>query len=212
VNARKVLIVDDHSLIRHSIAEVLERKFGCRTREVSDASEAWRAILKENWDLILVDATLPGRSGLSLSKEINHAHPKLPMLVFNWQIEKLALRVLRARGAGYRSTDSPAEILVQAIAKVLRGDRYVSIGGVQRAAGVLAEDSILQPHELLSDREYDVMRRLASGKTVSQVASELHLSVKTISTYRVRMLEKMGLKTNAEVTQYAIGHRLVGSL
>jgi len=180
--------------------------------EARNAQEALHHIWKSPWDVVILDITMPGRSGLEVLREIRKSRPKLPVLVLSMHPEnQFAVRVLKRGATGYMTKESAPEELVGAIKKVLAGGRYVSSALAEKLASYLAIDNQKTPQELLSDREFQVLRLIASGKIVSEIAKELSLSVKTISTYRTRILEKMGMKNNAELMHYAIQHQLVGS-
>jgi two-component system invasion response regulator UvrY len=205
------LIVDDHPLVRRGIVEVLAEAFpGGHIAEASDGAEALQAVNVGAWDLVVLDLSLPGRTGLDVLKEIRRARPKLPILILSsYSEQQFATRVLRAGASGYVNKGSPPVILLSAVRKVLAGGTFISASLGESLAADLNRDSSKSPHECLSNREYDVMLRIASGKTVSEIAEEIQLSVKTISTYRARVLEKMHLKNNADLTQYAMRERLV---
>ena len=159
---------------------------------------------------MLLDISLPGRSGLELLKEIKAARPKLPVLVLSAYSEsQFATRVLKAGGAGYLTKESPPETVIRAVRLALGGGKFISPSVADCLASEIMIDTSKPAHELLSDREYDVMQRIASGQAVGTIAATLHLSVRTVSTYRTRTLEKMGMKSNAELTQYAIRNKLV---
>jgi len=178
--------------------------------EARNAQEALDLVWKGKWDVVVLDITMPGRSGLEVLREIKRVHPKLPVLILSMHPEdQFAVRVLKSGAAGYMTKESAPEELVGAIKKVIAGGRYVSNSLAEMMAQYLDVDVNKPAHERLSDREFQVLRMLASGKTVTAVAKELSLSVKTISTYRGRILEKMAMKTNAELTHYAIQNRLV---
>lgn len=165
---------------------------------------------KENWDVVILDITMPGRSGLEVLREIKKSKPRLPVLVLSMHPEnQFAVRVLKRGASGYMTKESAPNELVGAIKKVLAGGRYVSTSLAEKLATYVSTDSQKPPQELLSDREFQVLRLIASGKIVSEIAKDLSLSVKTISTYRTRILEKMGLRNNAELMHYAIQHHLV---
>jgi len=207
----KILITDDHAVVRKGLRQILADEFKkAAFAEAGNASEALDRIRKEAWDVVVLDITMPGRSGLEALKEIREARPKLPVLVLSMHPEdQFAVRVLKAGASGYMTKESAPEELVGAIKKVVAGGRYVSTALAEKMASYLAIDTPKPPHERLSDREFVVLRMIASGKTVSQIAEELSLSVKTVSTYRVRVLEKMGMTNNAELTHYAIKSQLV---
>lgn len=178
--------------------------------EARNAHEAFRRVTDEKWDVMILDITMPGRSGLEVLREIKRLRPKLPVLVLSMHPEdQFAVRLLKAGAAGYLTKESAGEELVGAIKKVVAGGRYISPSLAERMASYLDIDVQKAPHERLSDREFLVLRMIASGKQVSQVAKELSLSVKTISTYRARVLEKMDMKNNSELTHYALQRGLV---
>jgi DNA-binding NarL/FixJ family response regulator len=193
------------------MAQLLTTEFPhCTVNEASTAAEGLEAILNESWNLVLLDISLPGRNGLELLKEIKAARPKLPVLILSTYSEsQFATRVLKAGAAGYLTKESPPETVVRAVRQVLTGSKFISQWVAERLASEIMLDTSKPAHELLSDREYDVMLRIASGQAVGEIASTLNLSVKTISTYRTRVLEKMGMKNNAELMQYAIRNTLI---
>ena len=207
----RVLIVDDHAIVRRGLRELLSDEFrGAAFGEASNAQQALEQISKKEWDVALLDITLPGRSGLDLLKEVKAARPKLPVLILSAHPEdQFAVRVLKAGAEGYLTKESAPEELVNAIRKILAGGQYVSPTLAEKLALDLRRDSTRAPHETLSDREYQIMCCIASGKTVTEIAGELTLSPKTISTYRARILEKLGIKNSAEITRYAIRNGLV---
>ena len=171
--------------------------------------EAALVALGAPFDVVVLDLSMPGRSGIDLLAEIKHRHPKLPVLIMSFHAEELfAVRALRAGAAGYMMKSAAPEELAAAVTKVVRGGRYVTETVAERLAADI-DKTPGAPHERLSDREFDVMRGIASGKSVSEIAVQLHLSVKTVSTYRARLLEKMGMSSNAELTRYAINTGLV---
>jgi DNA-binding NarL/FixJ family response regulator len=202
----RVLVVDDHPIVRRGIVDVLSGAIpNSFVGQASSASEALSAIWGDNWNLVVLDISLPGKNGLEVLKEIKAARPRLPVLVLSGFPEsQFAPRMLKAGASGYLTKEAPPETLIQAVRRTIAGGKYVSPEVADRLISDLSADTSRPPHEQLSDREYDVMLRLASGKSVGQVAEELNLSVKTISTYRSRLLEKMRMANNAELTQYAI--------
>jgi DNA-binding NarL/FixJ family response regulator len=176
-------------------------KFG----EASNAHEALARVSKDPWDVVVLDITLPGRNGWQVLREIKRLRPKLPVLVLSMHPEdQFAVRMLKNGAAGYLTKESAGEELTGAITQVLSGGRYISPPLAERLASFLDIDVQTPPHERLSDREFQIMRMMASGKQVSQIARELALSVQTISTYRARMLTKMAMKNNAELTRYVV--------
>jgi two-component system invasion response regulator UvrY len=207
----RVLIVDDHAILRRGLRSLLSDAFArAEFGEASNAAQALEQLGKKGWDVALLDITLPGKSGLDLLKELKAARPKLPVLVLSAHPEdQFAVRALKAGAEGYMTKESAPEELVKAIHKILAGGRYVSPTLAEKLALSVRKDFTRTPHETLSDREYEVMCRIASGKTVTEIAEELSLSAKTISTYRVRILEKLGVKNSAEIARYAIRNQLV---
>ncbi|HYM09560.1 MAG TPA: response regulator transcription factor [Bryobacterales bacterium] len=207
----RVLIVDDHAILRRGLKALLSDAFeGAKFGEASNAEQALKQVGKKGWDVALLDVTLPGKSGLDLLKELKVIRPRLPVLVLSVHPEdQFAVRALKAGAEGYMTKESAPEELVQAIRKVLAGGRYVSPALAERLALSVRKDFTHAPHETLSDRELEVTRRIASGRTVTEIAGELSLSVKTVSTYRARILEKLGVRNSAEITRYAIQNGLV---
>ncbi|MEW6305520.1 MAG: response regulator transcription factor [Verrucomicrobiota bacterium] len=207
----RILITDDHAVVRQGLKQILADEFKTAVfGEAGNAQEALGLVWKEEWDIVILDITMPGRSGPEVLQDIKKARPKLPVLVLSMHPEdQFAVRVLKSGAAGYMTKESAPEELVGAVKKLLTGGRYVSASLAEKMASYLAVDVQKPPHERLSDREFQVLRMIASGKTVTQIARELALSVKTISTYRTRILEKMAMSTNAELTHYAIQNHLV---
>jgi len=207
----RVVVVDDHAVVREGLKRIISESPGMVvTAEAGDGHEAIRIIQREPCDVVLLDITMPNKSGLDVLKQLHAESPRLPVLVLSMHSEdQYAVRVLRAGAAGYLTKESAPAKLVQAIRKVVRGGKYVSATLAEKLVLGLDIDSSKAPHEILSDREYQVLCMIASGKTVTIVAEELSLSVKTISTYRVRVLEKLNMKNNAELTRYAIKEGLV---
>ena len=207
----RILVVDDHTIVRQGLKQILgEEKDMNVVEEASNGQEALQKIGKSEYDCVLLDISMPGRSGLEVLKDIKALRPKLPVLILSMHSEELyAIRALRAGASGYLTKASASEELIGAIRKVSAGRKYVSTSLAEKLAFELDADASKPPHETLSDREYQVMIMLASGKTVKEIADEVCLSVKTISTYRTRIMEKMNLKKNAELTLYAIQHHLI---
>jgi DNA-binding NarL/FixJ family response regulator len=205
----RVLLVDDHVVVRKGLRLILEDRFG--DIEISEASNGDEALaaLGEPYDAVILDLSMPGRSGIELLVEIKHRFPELPVLIMSlYAEEQFAVRALRAGASGYLTKSAAPEQLAAAFERILHGGRYISEAVAERlAAG--ASGATGAPHERLSDREFEVMRGIASGETVSEIAARMHLSVKTVSTYRARLLEKMGMENNAELTRYAIQNGLV---
>lgn len=207
----KILLADDHAVVRKGLKQILADEFKRAIfGEARNATEALDLIWKEHWDVVVLDITMPGRSGLEVLREIKRHKPRTPVLVLSMHPEnQFAVRVLKRGASGYMTKESAPDELVGAIRKVLAGGRYVSTSLAEKLATYVSDDAQKPPQELLSDREFQVLRLIAAGKIVSEIAKELSLSVKTISTYRTRILEKMGLRNNAELMHYAMQHQLV---
>lgn len=207
----RILIVDDHEVVRDGVKIIFGEQSGLATfGEASTAPEALRLVREQDWDIVVLDLSLGGRNGLELLKELKQIRPRLPVLILSMHSEEqYARRAFKAGAAGYVTKDSPRAELIKAVEKVMEGGRYVSPALAERLLVDLERGSDRPPHEILSDREFEVLRLIASGKTVGEIADLLSLSDKTISTYRARILEKMGMKTNAELTHYAIQNKLV---
>jgi two-component system invasion response regulator UvrY len=207
----KILITDDHAVVRQGLKQILLEEFTrAEFGEATNAQEAIERVWRETWDVVVLDITMPGRSGLEVLKEIKKSRPKLPVLVLSMHPEdQFAVRILKIGASGYMTKESAPNELVGAVKKVIAGGRYVSPSLAEKMASYLAVDVQTPPHERLSDREFLVLRLIASGKTPTKIAKELALSVKTISTYRMRILEKMNMSNNAELTHYAIQNQLV---
>jgi two-component system, NarL family, invasion response regulator UvrY len=207
----RVVVVDDHAVVREGLKRIISENPGMAvTGEAADGHEAINRIRESPCDVVLLDITMPNKSGLDVLKQLHSESPRLPVLVLSMHSEdQYAVRVLRAGAAGYLTKESAPDKLVQAIRKVVRGGKYVSPSLAEKLVFNLEEKLDKPPHEILSDREFQVLCMIGSGKTVTDIANELVLSVKTISTYRVRILEKLNLKNNAELTRYAIKTGLV---
>jgi two-component system, NarL family, invasion response regulator UvrY len=207
----QILIVDDHAILRRGLQEILEREFrDVRIGGAGTAEEALTQLDSEKWDLVILDITMPGRSGVDVLRNLKALRPKLPVLVLSMHPEdQYGKRVLKAGASGYMNKESAPEELIKAVRKLLSGGRYVSPTLAETLAVDLGRDDGTPAHERLSDREFEVLRKMASGKTVGQIAQELHLSVPTVSTYRARILEKMGMSNTAELIRYALSHHLV---
>jgi len=208
---QKILIVDDHEVLRDGVKRVLDKPSGTITfGEAGTVQAALKLVREQEWDVMVLDLSLGGRSGLEVLKELKQIRPGLPVLILSMHSEEqYARRAFKAGAAGYITKDTPRAELVKAIKKVISGGRYVSADLAERLAFDLGRDTDRAPHEILSDREFEVMGLIASGKTVGEIADILSLSDSTISTYRTRILEKMAMKTNAEITHYAIQNKLV---
>jgi len=207
----RILVADDHEVVRKGLMKVLaEILQPIQVDEARNGQEAVSKVWKSEYDLVVLDIKMPGKSGLDVLKEIKQHRPKLPVMILSMHPEEqFAIRAMRAGASGYLTKESAGDELVLAITKALKGEKYISGSLAQILAGELDSDSEKPPHELLSDREFQVMLMIASGKPVGAIAKELCLSVKTISSYRANILLKTRMKNNAEITHYAIQNKLV---
>ena len=208
----KILIADDHPIVRAGFKQVISDMPDMLVAdEAANGQEVLNYIRKKDYDLVLLDISMPGRSGLEILKDLKSEKPKLPVLILSiYPEEQYAIRALRAGASGYMTKASAPNELIAAIRKISEGGKYISASLAEKLAYYLDGDASKPPHETLSDREYQVMLMIASGKTVTEIADELCLSVKTISTYRTHILDKMRMKNNAEITLYAVQNKLVG--
>jgi DNA-binding NarL/FixJ family response regulator len=207
----KILIADDHAIVREGLKQILsESPDLIVVAEASSGQEVLEKISKSDLDLVVLDIAMPGRGGLDILKEIKTQRPRLPVLMLSmYPEEQYAIRVLKSGASGYLTKESAPSELVMAIRQISQGKKYISPSLAEKLAIDLEINPDKMPHEILSDREYQVMCMIASGKTLKEIADGLSLSIKTISTYRSRILEKMNMKTNAELTHYAIKNNLV---
>jgi len=208
----RILIADDHAIVRRGLKQIVsEQADMIVASEAENAREALDLVRTQEWDVVVLDINMPGRNGLEVLKELKRENPKLPVLILSIHPEdQYGVRVLKAGASGYLTKDSAPDELVLAIRKVHRGGKYISASLAETLVYELVAQTDRPKHETLSDREYQVMTMIASGKTVGEIGEELSLSVKTISTYRTRVLGKMNMRTNAELTQYAIQNQLLG--
>jgi two-component system invasion response regulator UvrY len=208
----KILIADDHPVVRQGLRQILASEEDMVVvGEAQNGHEALTLIRNVEWDVAILDFSMPGRTGLDLLKVIKNEFPGRPVLILSMFPEELnATQVFRAGGSGYLNKESAANELISAIRKVMNGGKYVSPTLAEKLANELSPDAAKPLHETLSDREYRVMWLLASGNQINQIATEMFLSPSTVSTYRSRVLKKLGLDTNAHLVQYAVKHRLVG--
>lgn len=207
----KLLLVDDHELIRAGLKQLLQASLGHLViGEARNADEAILLLDQQAWDIAITDLTMPGRSGLDLLVELKKLRPELPVLVLSVLSEdEVAVRVLKSGAAGFVHKETSGEELVKAVRKVIAGGKYVSPSLAEKLALRITAPETEEPHKKLSDREYVVMTMLASGTSLTQIGKILALSIKTISTYRSRILQKLHMETNADLTRYALKHRLV---
>lgn len=207
----KVLIADDHPVVRRGLRQILEETSDILVgAEVGSAEDVLNAVRAQPWTVVVLDISMPGGNGIDLLKDIRRERPDARVLILTAHSEEqYAVRAIKAGAAGFLNKESAPEKLTEATRKIAAGGRYISPALAEALASILAGDTGGQPHEALSDREFEILKLLASGKTVSEVAHGLSLSVKTVSTHRARILKKMNLRTNAELTQYAIRQGLV---
>jgi DNA-binding NarL/FixJ family response regulator len=205
-----ILIVDDHAVIHQGLRRILEEAFeGATFGDARDSQQALDVVGREHWDVVILDVELPGRGGLEVLKRIRAERPKLPVIIFSMHSEEqFAVRAFRAGASGYLAKESAPSQMVQAIRKVIGGGRYLSQDLAEKLAAGLDTDLSRPPHEFLSDREFEVLRMIAAGKATTEIADRLSLSVKTVSTYRARVLEKLHLKGSSELIRYALNHGL----
>lgn len=207
----KILIADDHAIVRKGLTNILHEEFSeLEIGEASNSNETITKTRKNNWDLILLDISMPGRSGLETLKQMRVDGVKTPILMLSMHPEdQYALRVLKAGASGFVNKDAATDELIKAVHKVITGRKYISTATADKLAESMDNNGECPTHENLSDRELQVLEFIGSGKTVSEIANEISLCVNTISTYRARILEKLQLKNNAELTRYALDHVLV---
>ena len=209
-DAPRILIVDDHAIVRAGLKQIIAERFPRAIfGEGRNAREAVEEVSRAKWDLMLLDITMPGRSGLDVLKQIKDIQPDVKVLVLTMHPEdQYAVRVLKTGASGYLTKDASGEV-VNAVIKLLAGGKYVSPALAESLALSLSAPAAKRRHETLSDREYQIMRLIASGNTVKEIAFDLSLSVKTVSTYRTRVLKKLNFMTNADLIRYAIREKLL---
>lgn len=206
----RVLIADDHAVVRKGLQQIVaEATPMIEVDEAGDSEEVLAKLASQRCDCLVLDISMPGRSGLDILSELRHLYPSLPVLILSMHPEdQYAMRVLKAGAAGYLVKDSAPDELVAAIQRVVGGGKYVSATLAEKLALGLTNTLDRPVHELLSDREYSVLLKIGSGMAVGEIANELGLSVKTVSTYRTRILEKMSLRGNAEIIRYVVDNQL----
>ena len=205
-----ILITDDHAVVRRGLREILADSLdGATFTEAGNADEALRSMARQSVSILVLDINMPGRSGLDLLKDVKRLYPRVPVIVLSVQPEdQYAVRCLRAGASAYINKDSAPEELAQAARKVLSGGRYVGTGLAEKLVTIL-DDGDKPRHQLLSDRELEVMLMIASGVSLTEIGNRLHVSAKTVSTYRTRVMDKMQTRSNAELTRYAVAHSLI---
>jgi two-component system, NarL family, invasion response regulator UvrY len=202
----RILIADDHAIVRKGLKHLLLEEYpSALIEEVTDAESLILKSVNSEWDVVICDLSMPGRSGLDALSQIKQASPKLPVLIISMHPEdQYALRVLKAGASGYIGKDTVHNDLIRAVQTVLLGKKFITPSVAEKLANALNTDNDKSLHEKLSDREFEVFRLLAAGMQVSEIATKLSLSVTTVSTYRSRVLEKLGMKSNADLTRYAL--------
>ncbi len=206
-----ILIADDHAVVRRGLREIMADALpGAAFSEAGNGDEVLSHLGKSQIAMLVLDLNMPGRSGMDILRDVKHSFPRLPVIILSCQPEEqYAVRCLRAGAAAYITKESASEELVVATKKILSGGRYVSTSLAETLIANLDESAARPLHELLSDREYEVMRMIAAGAPLTEIGERLHVSVKTVSTYRARIMEKMQLKTNADLTRYALTQALI---
>lgn len=207
----RVLIADDHAIVRQGFKQIFsETEDLVVAGEADDGGEALQLARQQEWDVFLLDVTMPNRNGIDILKQLKKEFPRLPVLILSMHPEEqYAVRAIKAGASGYLTKQSAPEQLVTAIRQVARGKKYVSAVVAEQLANAIAADSEKPLHELLTDREFQVFRLIAAGKPLTQIAEELNLAVATISTFRTRIIEKTGLRSNAEMIRYGLEQGLV---
>ena len=208
----RILVADDHAIVRKGIRQLLVEEYPSAViEEVGDSEDLIARTNAAQWDIVICDLDMPGRSGLEAMQQIKRMHPQLPVLIMSiYPEEQYARRLLKAGAAGYLSKDAATADLASAVRQVLRGRKYISQSVAQIIAGDLGNEGAGNAsHETLSNREFEIFKLLASGKSVSEIAEKLFLSSATISTHRARILAKMNFRTNADLTRYALDNKLI---
>ena len=208
---KRILIADDHPAIRKGVKLILENEYSeVEFGEASNAAEVFRKVKEKDWDILILDMDMPGRNGLEVLKQLKDEKADIPVLIFSMHPEEqVAIRAIKSGASGYLAKDSADTELTKAVQLILSGRKYITPTLAEQLAAQLENPLDKSPQQLLSDREYETLLLIAKGKTVSQIAKELSLGVPTVSTYRARILEKMGMKNNAELINYAIRNNLV---
>jgi len=207
----RILLADDHAIVRKGLKQIILDEFpSAEVGEVGDVESLVALVMRSKWDVIVSDISMPGRSGVEALHQIKEIDASIPVLIMSMHPEdQYALRVLKAGASGYLNKDSVHEELIPAIQMVRNGRKYITPAIAQKLVGAISSGMDKQMHEFLSDREFDVLKMLAGGKSVSDIAHQLSLSATTVSTYRARILDKMKMKTNADLTRYAIEKKLI---
>ncbi len=207
----RILIADDHAIVRRGMKQILLEQYpSADVAEAGDAETLVAKVVEGGWDIVITDMNMPGRSGLDALHQIKQIDPSLPVLIMSMYPEdQYALRVIKAGASGYLGKETIHDNLVNAIETVRKGKRFITPSIAEKLADAIDTAKKSEPHELLSDREFDVFKLLANGKSVTDIATQLSLSATTVSTYRSRILEKMQMKSNAELARYAVENKLI---
>lgn len=207
----KILIADDHAIVRKGLKQILLEEYpSAILGEAADTESLMTQAINNEWDIVICDMNMPGRSGLDALNHLKQVAPSIPVLIMSmYPADQYALRVLKAGAAGYLEKESIHDDIIKAIQTVQLGKKFITPLIAEKLADAFHDNASRQPHELLSDREFDVFKLLASGKSVSEIAAQLSLSTTTVSTYRARILEKMSIRSNAELTRYALEKKLI---
>lgn len=207
----RILIADDHAIVRKGLRQLILEDYPTAViGEVGDVESLIGCVIKEEWDIIICDISMPGRSGLEALQQIKEIKPLVPVLIMSMHPEdQYALRVFKAGASGYLSKDAIHQELIPAIQVIRGGRKFITPGIAEKLVGALDADSPKEPHDYLSNREFDVLKMLAAGKSITEIATQLSLSATTVSTYRSRILEKTRLKNNADITRYALEKKLI---
>ncbi len=206
---QKILLADDHSLIRMGLTQILKDEYpAVEIKEVADGESLVSEVMKNDWDLVISDLDMPGRSGLEALEQIKLIKPDLPVLILSIFTEELyAVRVLKAGAAGYLNKNAAPYELIKAVQRISLGKKYITPEIAEKL--LINPDSEKKPHEMLSNREFEIFKQLALGKTVSQIADSLSIALTTVSTHRSRIMDKLGLATNSELTRYALANHII---
>ncbi|MFT3678131.1 MAG: response regulator transcription factor [Chitinophagaceae bacterium] len=207
----KILIADDHAIVRRGLKQILLEEYpSAQVGEVGDAESLITQVVTGDWTLVICDMNMPGRSGLDALSQIKQIAPQLPVLIMSMYPEdQYALRVLKSGASGYLGKETIHEHLIHAIQTVMLGKKFITPSVAEKLADAVRDNTDQEPHELLSDREFDVFKLLAAGRSVSEIAAQLSLSTTTVSTYRTRIMSKMNIRSNADLTRYALEHKLI---
>jgi DNA-binding NarL/FixJ family response regulator len=209
---KRLLLADDHSFVRLGLIQILKDEYpSVEIKEVGDGDSLVKEVMQHDWDLVISDLDMPGRDGLEALEQIKLIKPQLPVLILSIFTEDLyAVRVLKAGAAGYMNKNAAPDELITAVKRILLGKKYITPEIAEKL--LITQDSGKKPHELLSNREFEIFKLLAAGKTTSQIADSLSLAMSTVSTHRAKIMEKLNLSTNSDLTRYAIMHNIISDI